>query len=253
MVKNRIIPILLLKHGRCVKGKQFKDFVDTGAPVSAAKIYDAQRVDELVFLDILASIEERALLLDIVTKTAEECFMPLGVGGGIKSIGDIKTVLAAGADKVIINTHAVENPDFIREASKYFGKANIVVAIDYLEDDNGQRIVYTHGATKKTSWQALDWVKKVEELGAGEIILTSINREGMMEGYDTEFIREVSDLVNIPVIAHGGAGRMAHLKEVFEEGHADGAAAASIFHFTDQNPIKTRYYLTVEGLNVRGK
>lgn len=250
-LKSRIIPILLLKNGRCVKGKQFRDFRDTGHPVTAAKIYDAQRVDELVFLDIMASREERDLLLPIVTKTAEQCFMPLAVGGGIRSIEDMKILFAAGADKVVINSAAVENPQFIREASEHFGKANIVLSIDYKFNDKGEREVYTHAGTKSTGLEAFAWAKEVVALGAGEIILTSIDREGMMSGYDLEFIRLVSEHLNVPVIAHGGVGTLEHLKEGIVNGLASGVAAASIFHFTDQNPIKARYYLTVHGVNVR--
>ncbi len=251
MLKNRIIPILLLKHGRCVKGKQFCDFRDVGAPVTAAKVYDAQRVDELAFLDILASQEERDVLLDIITKTAEECFMPLSVGGGIRSLDDIKMVLAAGADKVVINTAAVENPDFVAKASQHFGKANIVVSVDYKMNDKGKREVFTHSGTTKTDIDAFEWVIRLEELGAGELILTSIDHEGTMAGYDLEFITDVSTRLKIPVIAHGGVGTLAHFKEGISVGHASGVAAASIFHFTDQNPIKTRLYLKDAGLNVR--
>lgn len=250
-LKNRIIPILLLKNGRCVKGRQFKEYRDTGAPVSAAKIYDAQRVDELVFLDIMASQEERDVLLDIVKRTAEECFMPLTVGGGIKSVEDIKIVLAAGADKVSINTAAVENPEFISKAAQYFGRANIIVSIDYRFNQQGKREVYTRGGRRPTGLNALEWAKKVASLGAGEIILTSIDREGTMKGYDLEFIREVSDSLSVPVIAHGGAGTLEHLKEGVTIGKASGIALASIFHFTDQNPIKARLFLKNAGVNVR--
>lgn len=251
MLKNRIIPILLLRNGRCVKGKQFTDFRDTGAPVSAAKVYDAQRVDELVFLDILASREERDILLPIVTETAQECFMPLTVGGGIKTTEDMKELFAAGADKVCINTAAVENPDLVRQASEYFGRANIVVAIDYREKENATREVYTHAGVKPAGLDAFAWAKRVDELGAGEIILTSIDREGSMSGYDLVFIQKVAQSVSIPVIAHGGAGTLAHLKEGITLGLASGVAAASIFHFTDQSPIKARAYLKDNQVNVR--
>lgn len=251
MLRNRIIPILLLKHGRCVKGKQFSNYRDTGAPVTAAKIYDAQSVDELVFLDILASQEERGMLLDIVTETAKECFMPLTVGGGLKSIEEMKMVLAAGADKVSINTAAVENPGFIREASEYFGSANVVVSVDYKLNDDGRRQVYTHGGTHPTDFELLEWSQRIAKLGAGEIILTSIDREGTMTGYDLEAIRLVSESLSIPVIAHGGAGTLEHLKEGITIGGASGIAAASIFHFTDQNPIKVRLFLKNAGVNVR--
>lgn len=251
MLKNRIIPILLLKNGRCVKGRQFMEYRDTGAPVTAARIYDAQRVDELVFLDIMASLEERDLLLDIVTETAEGCFMPLTVGGGIKSIEDIKIVLGAGADKVAINTAAVEHPEFINDASKYFGKANIVVSIDYKIGKDGNRQVYTHGGQKATGIDAFTWAGRAQSLGAGEIILTSIDKEGTMTGYDLEFIKAVSDALSIPVIAHGGAGTLEDLKKGLTQAKASGIAAASIFHFTDQSPIKARLYLKDAGVNVR--
>lgn len=250
MLKKRIIPILLLKNGRCVKGRQFKDYRDTGSPVTAAKIYDAQRVDELVFLDILASQEQRDVFLDIITQVAEVCFMPLTVGGGIKSIDDIKILLAAGADKVSINTAGIENPDFIREAAAYFGSANIVVSIDY-KFDGTKREVFSHGARKPAGLDPFEWAKKAEALGAGEIILTSIDREGMMSGYDLDFIRQVSDALHIPVIAHGGAGTLQHLKEGITAGKAEGIAAASIFHFTDQSPIKARLSLKDAGIDVR--
>lgn len=250
-LKSRIIPILLLKNGRCVKGKQFKDFRDTGNPVTAAKIYNAQRVDELVFLDIMASREGRDTLLNIITSTARECFMPLTVGGGVKSIEDMKVLFAAGADKVAINTAAVENPDVIRQASEHFGRANVVVSIDYKINADGNREVCTHAGTKASGLEALAWAKKSADLGAGEIILTSIDREGTMTGYDLEFINTVSTAVDIPVIAHGGAGTLKHLEEGITVGRASGVALASIFHFTDQNPIKARLYLKNAGLNVR--
>jgi len=251
MLKNRIIPILLLKNGRCVKGRQFADYRDTGAPVTAAKIYDAQRVDELVFLDIMASAEGRDMFLDIVTQTAENCFMPLAVGGGIRSIDDIKIALAAGADKVVINTAAIEKPNFIYEASRYFGSANIVVSIDYKISSGGERQVYTHGGRNPAGRDAFQCSKEAASFGAGEIILTSIDREGTMTGYDLEFIKTVSDSLDIPVIAHGGAGTLEHLKEGITVGRASGIAAASIFHFTDQSPIKARLFLKNAGVNVR--
>lgn len=251
MVKSRIIPVLLLKNGRCVKGRQFKDYRDTGAPISAARIYNAQRVDELVFLDILATVEEREILLPIIAQIAEECFMPLCIGGGLRSIEDIKIILNSGADKVSINTAAVENPGFIREASEYFGKANIVVSIDYKTNNQGNREVYSRGGTKPSGKGPLAWAMEAAALGAGEIILTSIDREGMMSGYDLELLREVSGALSIPVIANGGAGTLKHLFEGIVIGGASGVAAASIFNFTDQNPIKARLFLKNEGINVR--
>lgn len=240
----------MLRNGRCVKGKQFEDYRDTGSPVTAAKIYDAQRVDELVFLDILASQEQRDVFLEIITHVAEVCFMPLTVGGGVKSIEEIKILLAAGADKVSINTAGIENPGFIKEASRYFGSANIVVSIDY-KCNGTKRQVFSHGGKNPAGLEPFEWAKKIEELGAGEIILTSIDREGTMSGYDLDFIRFVSDSLHIPVIAHGGAGTLEHLKEGITAGHAAGIAAASIFHFTDQSPIKARLSLKDAGIDVR--
>ncbi|MDD5593356.1 MAG: imidazole glycerol phosphate synthase cyclase subunit [Candidatus Margulisbacteria bacterium] len=251
MLKNRIIPILLLKHGRCVKGKRFTDYRDTGAPITAARIYDAQRVDELVFLDILASREERDVLLNIVTETAQECFMPLTVGGGVKTIEDIKVLLSAGADKVSINTAAIEEPAFLEAAAGYFGRANIVAAVDYKLNDQGKREVFSHGGTKATGKDPFEWAKEVARLGAGELIVTSIDQEGTMTGYDLEFIKLVSEALSIPVIAHGGVGTLKDLKEGITIGRASGVAAASIFHFTDQSPIKARLYLKDNGVNVR--
>lgn len=251
MLKNRIIPILLLKHGRCVKGRQFGNYRDTGNPVTAAKVYDAQRVDELVFLDILASREGRDTLLEIVTETAEQCFMPLTVGGGVKDVEDMRILFAAGADKISINTAAVERPNLINQAAEYFGSANVVVAIDYRLRPDGVREVYTHGGSKASDREALAWAQEAARLGAGEIILTSIDQEGTMTGYDLDFIRQAVEAVDVPVIAHGGAGTLAHLKEGIVDAQASGVAAASIFHFTDQSPIKARLYLKNEGVNVR--
>ncbi|MFH1877229.1 MAG: imidazole glycerol phosphate synthase cyclase subunit [Candidatus Omnitrophota bacterium] len=251
MLKNRLIPILLLCNGRCVKGRQFGNYRDTGHPVTAARIYDAQRVDELVFLDILASVEKRDTLLGIIKETAEECFMPLSVGGGIRTIEDVKEVLAAGADKVVINSAAVENPELIRQASEQFGNSTIVVSIDYKTMPDGAKKVFTRGAGKETGLSPVEWASKAASLGAGEIIITSIDREGCMSGYDIETIRTVSASVDIPVIAHGGAGTLRDLKDGIEKGKASAVAAASIFHFTDQSPIKARLYLKDNGVNVR--
>ncbi|MBD3426533.1 MAG: imidazole glycerol phosphate synthase subunit HisF [Candidatus Omnitrophica bacterium] len=251
MLKNRLIPILLLRNGRCVKGRRFGEYRDTGHPVTAARIYDAQRVDELVFLDIMASLEKRDVLLNIVAETAEECFMPLTVGGGIRNLEDIKVTLAAGADKVVINSAAVERPGLINEAARVFGNSTIVVGIDYRQDGKGGREVHTHGGTKPAGLEPSDWAEQVAARGAGEIILTSIDREGMMEGYDLALIRQVSEAVDIPVIAHGGAGTLKDLRDGIEEGKASAVAAASIFHFTDQSPIKARLYLKDNSVNVR--
>ena len=251
MLTKRIIPCLDIKDGRTVKGTNFVNLRDAGDPVELGAIYAEQGADELVFLDIMASREEREALLPIITETAQECFMPLTVGGGIKTIEDMKVLFTAGADKVCINTAAVEDPELIRQASEYFGRANIVVAIDYREGNDGGREVYTHAGTQPAGLDALAWAKKVDALGAGEIILTSIDREGSMSGYDLLFIEKVAGAVSIPVIAHGGAGTLAHLKEGIAQGRASGVAAASIFHFTDQSPIKARAYLKDNQVNVR--
>jgi len=250
MIKKRIIPCLLLKGGRCVKGVNFNNYRDVGYPVTNAKIYDAQGADELIFLDITASQEEREILIDIVAKTADECFMPLTVGGGIKTIADIGELLKVGADKISINTTAFEKPEFITEAAKKYGKQCIVVSIDY-KLNNGLLEVFTHGGTKSTGTDPLNWAIKATEMGAGEILLTSIDREGKRNGYDLETIRKISDSVDIPVIASGGAGSLEDLKLAIKDGHASAVSLGSILHFTDQNVIKARNYLITHGVEVR--
>ncbi len=250
MLKKRLIPVLLLKNGRMVKTIQFDKLRDVGNPVTAAKIYDAQTADELVFLDILASLEERKILLDIIERVTEECFMPLTVGGGVKTIEDIKMLLNTGADKVSINSAAVENPELIKEASQRFGRANIVVSIDY-KKVNGKNKVFTHGGKKETELDPVKWAIESENLGAGEILLNCIDRDGMMNGYDIETIKKVSDSVKIPVIACGGCGNLQDFIDVIRVGNASAVAAGSIFHFTDQSPIKARRFMKVAGLDVR--
>ncbi len=251
MLKKRLVPILLLKEGRCVKGVKFKDFRDTGYPLTAARVYDSQGVDELVFLDITANRENRSTLFDIVSRTAEECFMPLTVGGGVRTLEDIRYLLKAGADKVSINTAAVENPEFIREASNKFGRANIVVSIDAKKVGPQKYEVYTHSGKKPTGIDTLSWAEHMADYGAGEILLTSIDKEGTMEGYDLDLIRMVTDRMTVPVIANGGAGTLQHLVEGITLGCASAVAAASIFHFTDQSPIKAKAYMNVKGVNIR--
>jgi cyclase len=250
MLKKRLIPVLLLKNGRMIKTKQFDKYRDVGNPITAAKIYDAQWADELVFLDILASIEERKNLIQIIDRVSEECFMPLTVGGGVKTIEDIKTLLNAGADKISINSAAVENPEFIKEASKKFGSANIVVSIDYKNVD-GKNLVFTHGGKKQTNLDPVEWAKEVEKLGAGEILINCIDRDGMMNGYDIETIKKIANSVNIPVIACGGAGTLQDFADAINIGQASAVAAGSLFHFTDQNLIKTRSFMKERGLSVR--
>lgn len=251
MLKKRLVPILLLKDGRCVKGVKFKDFRDTGYPLTAARVYDSQGVDELVFLDINANKENRSILFEIIGRVAEECFMPLTVGGGIRTLDDIRNLLKAGADKVSINTAAVENPEFIREAASRFGRANIVVSVDAKKVGHQQYEVYTHSGKKPVGIDALNWTERMADYGAGEILLTSMDKEGTMEGYDLDLIRMVTDRITIPVIANGGVGTLQHLVEGITTGQASAVAAASIFHFTDQSPIKAKAYMKVKGITIR--
>jgi len=251
MIKTRIIPCLLLKDGRCVKGINFSNYRDVGHPITNAKIYDAQGADELIFLDIAASTEKRKILIDIVEKTADECFMPLTVGGGIRSLEDIGNLLRAGADKISVNTIALEDPKFISESSRKYGKQCIVVSIDYKLNDKKELEVFTHGGTKPAGKSPFDWAIEAANLGAGEILLTNIDKEGTRGGYDIGAIRKISDSVNIPIIASGGAGSLEDLKRGVEEGHASAVSLASILHFTDQNVIKARNYLSTHGIDVR--
>ncbi len=250
MLKTRLIPALLLKNGRCVKGKQFQNFRDTGNPLTAARVYDAQGADELLFLDITASTENRGILFELIEKTASNCFMPLTVGGGIRTIEDIRKCLQAGADKTAINTGAVEHPEFITEGAKIFGNQCMVISIDVRKNDKKYE-VYTHAGTEATGLNPVDWAKKAEQLDAGEILITSINQEGTMQGYDVELVRSVVDAVKIPVIANGGVGTLQHLVEGINIGHASAVCASSIFHFTDQSVIKARAYMKGAGLNMR--
>ena len=251
MLKTRLIPSLLLADGRCVKGVRFANYRDVGHPVTAAKVYEAQGADELLFLDIRASAEGRATLLDVVRQTAEQCFMPLTVGGGIHTVDDIRTLLRAGADKVSINTGALANPELISEGAAEFGGQCIVVSIDHAMDEDGRQQVMAERGTRGTGLSVVDWAVRAAGLGAGEILLTSVEREGTRQGYDVDTVRLVADAVMIPVIAAGGAGSLQDLVEVVTEGHASAVAAASIFHFTDQSPIKAHSYMKQAGLDVR--
>ncbi|RLE07718.1 imidazole glycerol phosphate synthase subunit HisF [Candidatus Aerophobetes bacterium] len=250
MLTKRIIPCLDVKDGRVVKGINFVKLRDAGDPVENAKIYEEQEADELTFLDITASCERRGIILEVVKKIAEEVFMPITVGGGIKSLDDIRLLLKAGADKVSINTAAVKNPYFVEEAAKRFGSQCIVVAIDAKRDGNSWE-VYIYGGRTPTGIDALEWAKRVEDLGAGEILLTSMDRDGTEEGYDIELTRLVSDLVNIPVIASGGAGTLEDLYEVFTRGGASAALAASIFHYKKYTVKEAKRYLKGRGVNMR--
>ncbi|MFH2013275.1 MAG: imidazole glycerol phosphate synthase subunit HisF [Pseudomonadota bacterium] len=251
MLAKRIIPCLDVKNGRVVKGVNFVSLRDAGDPVENARVYDQQGADELTFLDITASHEKRDIILNVVERTAEEVFMPLTVGGGIRYIEDIRNLLNAGADKVSINTAAVNNPDFVGKAAEMFGSQCIVVAVDAKRTAHGGWEVYTHGGRKPTGIDALEWVKKMEEMGAGEILLTSMDCDGTKNGYDIELTRAVSDHTGIPIIASGGAGTLEHLYDALMSGNADAVLAASIFHYREYTIHEAKEYLKEKGICVR--
>ncbi|HEY7747735.1 MAG TPA: imidazole glycerol phosphate synthase subunit HisF [Aestuariivirgaceae bacterium] len=251
MLKIRLIPCLDVKDGRVVKGVRFVELRDAGDPVEIAKAYDAAGADELCFLDITASHENRAILLDVVRATAEQCFMPLTVGGGVRSIEDIRALLLAGADKVSINTAAVNRPDFVRVAARRFGSQCIVVAIDAKSNGDGHWQIYTHGGRIPTGIDAVIFAKQVVELGAGEILLTSMDRDGTRRGFDIALTRAVADAVSVPVIASGGVGTLDHLVEGVSQGHAAAVLAASIFHFGEISILQAKSYLAAQGIPVR--
>jgi cyclase len=251
MLAKRIIPCLDVKDGRVVKGVQFVNLRDAGDPVEAAMAYDAQHADELVFLDITASHENRKIMLDVVARTAEGIYMPLTVGGGIRGIDDVRALLRAGADKVSLNTAALERPAVIREAAERFGSQCIVVAIDARATGPGAWAVYTHGGRRPTGRDAVEWARQASRLGAGEILLTSMDRDGTKDGYDLELTRAIATAVEIPVIASGGAGSLEHLREGLEEGGADAVLAASIFHFGIHTIGEAKTYLRERGVPVR--
>ena len=250
MLARRIIPCLDVKDGRVVKGVRFLNLRDAGSPAEAAKRYEEQKADELVFLDITASYEMRKTMLDVVKKTAECVFIPFTVGGGIKTIGEIRQLLKAGCDKVSINTQAVKNPEFIKKASKRFGSQCIVVAIDAKKKVAGWE-VYINGGRTPTGIDAIEWAKEVESYGAGEILLTSMDYDGTQAGYDIELTKRVSESVNIPVIASGGAGELGHIYEVLTKGKADAALCASIFHYKKYTVKQVKKYLKEKGVVVR--
>lgn len=250
MLAKRIIPCLDVKDGRVVKGVQFLDLRDAGDPVEAALAYDAQGADELVFLDITASHEDRAIMLDVVRRTAEGIYMPLTVGGGLRAADDVRRLLRAGADKISLNTAAVERPGVIREAAERFGSQCIVVAIDARRD--GDRwTVFTHGGRRPTGRDAVAWAQEVVSLGAGEILLTSMDRDGTKDGYDLGLTHAVAQAVSVPVIASGGAGSLEHFHEALTEGGADAALAASLFHFGNHTIAEVKDYLAERGVEVR--
>ena len=250
-LKTRIIPCLDVKDGRVVKGVQFVDLIDAGDPVEAAIAYDAAGADELTFLDITASHENRETIYDVVGRTAEQCFMPLTVGGGVRTIEDIRRLLLAGADKVSINSAAVARPEFVREAAEKYGDQCIVVAIDARQTAPGRWEVFTHGGRKGTGLDAVQWARRMTESGAGEILLTSMDRDGTKSGFDLELTRAVSDAVPVPVVASGGVGTLDHLVEGVVQGGASAVLAASIFHFGEFTIAEAKQRLAQAGVPVR--
>jgi len=251
MLAKRIIPCLDVDKGRVVKGVRFKELRDAGDPVEVAKAYEEQGADELVFLDITASAEGRNIILDVVKKVAETVFMPFTVGGGVRTLDDIRRLLESGADKVSINTAAVKNPNLVYEGAKRFGSQCVVVAIDAKKTPKGNWEVYIHGGRTPTGIDAVEWAKRVEELGAGEILLTSMDMDGTKAGYDIGLTRAVAEAVKIPVIASGGAGKKEHFYEAFTEGKADACLAASLFHFKELTVPELKRYLKERGIHVR--
>jgi cyclase len=252
MLSRRVIPCLDVHAGRVVKGIKFQELRDAGDPVESAKAYDAQGADELVFLDITASSDGRGIMHDVVARTAEQCFMPLTVGGGLRSIEDIERMLKAGADKVSLNTSAIKDPQLIAAASNRFGAQCIVVAIDARREPDGKSWrVFTHGGRNPTELNAVDWAKQAVSLGAGEILLTSMDCDGMKTGYDCPLTRAVSDAVTVPVIASGGAGELSHFADALNDGHASAVLAASLFHFGTLTIPQVKDYLASRNLPVR--
>ena len=251
MLKMRIIPCLDVKDGRVVKGVNFVDLIDAGDPVAQARVYDGEGADELCFLDIAASVENRDTLYDVVRGTAEQCFMPLTVGGGVRKVEDIRSLLLAGADKVSINTAAIARPEFVAEAARKFGSQCIVVAIDAKGVAPGRWEIFTHGGRRGTGIDAVDWARRVTASGAGEILLTSMDRDGTREGFDLALTRAVADAVTVPVIASGGVGTLDHLVEGINEGHATAVLAASIFHFGIHSIRQAKAHMKAAGIPVR--
>ena len=251
MLKMRIIPCLDVKDGRVVKGVNFVDLIDAGDPVEQAKLYDQAGADELTFLDITASSDNRDTIYDVVRRTAEACFMPLTVGGGVRVNDDIRKLLLAGADKVSINTAAVHRPEFVREAAEKFGSQCIVVAIDAKQVSPGRFEIFTHGGRNATGIDAVEWAGRMVEYGAGEILLTSMDRDGTKQGFNIPLTRAVADAVTVPVIASGGVGNLDHLVEGIRDGHATAVLAASIFHFGLYSIAEAKAHMRAAGIAVR--
>ena len=251
MLKARIIPCLDVKDGRVVKGVNFVGLRDAGDPVEQAKIYDAAGADELCFLDITASSDNRSIILDVVRQTAEQCFMPLTVGGGVRGEDDVRMLLLAGADKVSVMTAAVKRPELVRELAEKFGSQCIVVAIDAKSVGPDKYEVFTHGGRKPTGLDAVEWAQKVADFGAGEILLTSMDRDGTKSGFNIGLTRAIADSVSIPVIASGGVGTLEHMVEGIRDGHATAVLAASIFHFGEYTIEECKKYMADAGLEVR--
>lgn len=251
MLKHRVLPLVLLTGYNVVKSINFSTYRTLGNPITICRIYESRGVDELVLLDIRATVERRGPSLDIIRDISGECFMPLTIGGGITEVEQVRKILRAGADKVAVNSAAFENPQLVADIAREFGSQCCVVSIDAKQTRAGQYEVYTHGGKRPTGKSPVDWAREAEALGAGEILLNSIDRDGAMQGYDIELLKSVADVVSIPVVAAGGAGELKHFSQVFREAHVSAVAAASIYHFTSFTPMEVKQELASSGIAVR--